>query len=226
MTFLSKVLDSIEERESRLLVWGIVDGAFKKDELDELIFPMIDSALEKGFTDFFSSDEVINELLCLKWVFEVEITDRLVGYRSRMAETVRLLQRLRQLLPKHLRQSNGWQAAPTLVADFRFLRRRRQYPKRNLTANEVFNRIRLVTEDPSILKGIQAIIQDGENKTMLSGFQVRATERILRSIETNKAMATIVTAGTGSGKTLAFYLPALASITRVGGNLISAHFGN
>jgi superfamily II DNA or RNA helicase len=214
MIFLSKVLDSIEERESRLLVWGIVDGAFKKDELDELIFPLIDSALEKGFTEFFSSDEVINELLCLKWVFKVEITDQSVGYRSRMAETVRLLQRLRQLFPKHFRQSNGWQAAPTLVADFRFLRRRRQYPKRNLTANEVLNRVRLVTEEPAILQGIQALIQDGENQTRLSGFQVRATERILRSIETNKTMATIVTAGTGSGKTLAFYLPALASITR------------
>ena len=28
--FLSKVLDSIEERESRLLVWGIVDERFKR----------------------------------------------------------------------------------------------------------------------------------------------------------------------------------------------------
>jgi len=214
MIFLSKVLDSIEERESRLLVWGIVDGAFKKDELDELIFPLIDSALENGFMEFMRSDEVINELLFLKWVFEVELTDRSVGYRSRMAETVRLLQRLRQLFPKHIRQSNGWQAAPTLVADFRFLRRRRQYPKRNLTVNEVLDRVRLVTEEPTILQGIQTIIQDGNNQTRLSGFQVRATERILRSLETNKTMATIVTAGTGSGKTLAFYLPALASITR------------
>ncbi len=95
--FLSKVLDSIEERESRLLVWGIVDGAFQKTELDELIYPLIDLALEQGLTAFFSPDEVINELLEFKWIVAVELLDLSVGYRSRMAETVRLLQRLRQL---------------------------------------------------------------------------------------------------------------------------------
>jgi len=49
---------------------------------------------------------------------------------------------------------------------------------------------------------------------MLSGFQVRATQRILRSIEERLELATIVCAGTGSGKTMAFYLPALASVYR------------
>jgi len=118
--FLSKVLDSIEERESRLLVWGIVDGAFQKTELAELIYPLIDSALDEGLTAFFNPDDVVDELLELKWLVEAELLDLSVGYRSRMAETVRLLQRLRQLFPKHTRQSNGWQEAPTLVADFRF----------------------------------------------------------------------------------------------------------
>lgn len=212
--FLSKVLDSIEERESRLLVWGIVDGAFQKDELVELIYPLIDSALEEGLTFYFNPDDVINDLLTYKWICEVDLLDLSVGYRSRMAETVRLLQRLRQLFPKHSRQSNGWQEAPTLVADFRFHRRRRQYPKRDLPASEVIERILSVTENAAILTGIRALIQDKEGKTRLSGFQVRASERILRSIESGKALATIVTAGTGSGKTLAFYLPALASITR------------
>ena len=212
--FLSNVLDSIEERESRLLVWGIVDGAFQKAELDELIYPLIDSALEQGLTAFFNPDDVINELLDLKWLVEAELLDLSVGYRSRMAETVRLLQRLRQLFPKHTRQSNGWQEAPTLVADFRFHRRRRQYPKRDLPAKEVLERIQSVTEDAAILTGVRALIHDDAGNTRLSGFQVRATERILRSIESGQALATIVTAGTGSGKTLAFYLPALASITR------------
>jgi hypothetical protein len=212
--FLSKVLDSIEERESRLLVWGIVDGAFKKDELAELLYPLIDSALNEGLTTYFNPDDVINDLLKHKWICEVELLDLSVGYRSRMAETVRLLQRLRQLFPKHSRQSNGWQEAPTLVADFRFHRRRRQYPKRDLPAKEVIERIRLVTENPAILTGVRALIQDDEGNTRLSGFQVRAAERILHSIESGQPLSTIVSAGTGSGKTLAFYLPALASITR------------
>lgn len=212
--FLSKVLDAIEERESRLLVWGIVDGAFQPQELAELILPLLDEALAEGFTDFFDPNEVINELVELKWVVEAELQDRSVGYRSRMAETVRLLQRLRQLFPKHARQSNGWQEAPTLVADFRFLRRRRQYPKRDLPVPEVLARVQAVTEDAAILVSVRALIDDETDKTRLSGFQVRAAERILHSIESGDALATIVTAGTGSGKTLAFYLPALASIVR------------
>jgi len=212
--FLSKVLDTIEEHESRLLVWGIVDGAFQSQELADLILPLIDTALDSGFVEFVDPEDVISELLGLSWIVEAELPDLSVGYRSRMAETVRLLQRLRQLFPKHARQSNGWQEAPTLVADFRFQRRRRQYPKRNLPAHEVLERIRTVTDDAAILKGVRAIIANESEQTRLSGFQVRATERILRSIESKDPMATIVTAGTGSGKTLAFYLPAIASITR------------
>ncbi len=212
--FLSRVLDSIEEHESRLLVWGIVDGAFRNQELNDLIYPLVDSALESGYDEFIEPADVVTSLLEYKWVVEVELTDGTVGYRSRMAETVRLLQRLRQLFPRHSRQSNGWQEAPTLVADFRFHRRRRQYPKRNLMGDEALARISAVTDDPSVIAAIKALIGYGDGKTQLAGFQLRATERILRSIETDKPLGTIVTAGTGSGKTLAFYLPALASVTR------------
>lgn len=212
--FLSKVLDKIEERESRLLVWGIVDGTFQKDELSDLIIPLIDAALNAGHVDFFESDEVISTLMSLKWIVEVELVDSTIGYRSRMAETVRLLQRLRQLFPKHVKQPNGWQEAPTLVADFRFQRRRRQYPRRDISREVVLEKLGEVTGNQSVLSGASALLGPSDKKQLLSGFQVRAAERILRGIERNEALATIVCAGTGSGKTLAFYLPALASITR------------
>ncbi|RJQ27563.1 DEAD/DEAH box helicase [Candidatus Parcubacteria bacterium] len=212
--FLSTVLDCIEQRESKLLVWGIVDGLFRRDELSDLIAPLIDSALEAGFEDFFESSDVISALSDLKWLVEVEQNNDEVGYRSRMAETVRLLQRLRQLFPKHARQINGWQEAPTLVADFRFQRRRRQYPKRNLTRTQALQCVKTVTDNQSILTGVKAILGSSNPEFLLSGFQVRATERILHAIESSKPLATIVCSGTGSGKTLAFYLPALASIVR------------
>lgn len=212
--FLSGILDRIEEREYRLLVWGIVDGAFQKEELSDLIYPLIDSALASGYEDYFEPNEVITSLLALKWVVEVELTDGVVGYRSRMAETVRLLQRLRQLFPKHFRQTNGWQEAPTLVADFRFQRRRRQYPRRDIPRDVVLERLGNVTDNQLVLAGAQALLGPSDQNLLLSGFQVQAAERILRGIEKNEPLATIVCAGTGSGKTLAFYLPALASITR------------
>lgn len=217
--FLSSVLDCIEQRESSLLVWGIVDGLFLRSELSDLISPLIDSALESGLDEFFEVDEVISALFDLKWLVEVECSNGEIGYRSRMAESVRLLQRLRQLFPKHVKQPNGWQEAPTLVADFRFQRRRRQYPRRDIPRNVVLEKLGKVTDNQSILVGVGALLGPSDGNQLLSGFQVRTAERVLRGIEKNEALATIVCAGTGSGKTLAFYLPALASITR---HLLSA----
>jgi hypothetical protein len=212
--FLSGILDSIEQRESRLLVWGIVDGLFQRRELSDLISPLIDSALESGSGEFFDVDEVISALSDLKWLVEVDCQNGEIGYRSRMAETVRLLQRLRQLFPKHVKQTNGWQEAPTLVADFRFQRRRRQYPRRDIPRESVLEQLGKVTDNQSVLAGTKALLGPSDQNFLLAGFQVRAAERVLRGIENDKPLATIVCAGTGSGKTLAFYLPALASIAR------------
>lgn len=218
--FLLSVLDCIEKKESKLLVWGVVDGLFKLDELEDLIEPLLDSAYDSGLEEFSNSKGVISELLKLKWLVEIECQNSDVGYRSRMSETVRLLQRLRQLFPKHSKHANGWQEAPNLVADFRFQRRLRQYPRRDIPKGVVLERLTHVTKKPSILKAAKAVIDPNDEDVQLSGFQVRATERILHAIESDEALATIICAGTGSGKTLAFYLPALSSIAshHQGGN--------
>lgn len=215
-TFLADVLDAIEERESALLVWGVVDGYFTFQELAEIINPRIDVRLDEGCEDFIDPEGVIEALLDLKWLIEVESRDDGIGYRSRMGETVRLLLRLRQLFPRHCRTEMGWQDAPNLVADFRFQRRKRLYPKRGIRLKEVLAELRSVTDDPVILEGIRAQIEGSPplKDSGLAGFQIRAAQRILRSLSTGKPLASIVCAGTGSGKTLAFYLPALASIAR------------
>jgi len=211
--FLSSILDRIEEREARLLAWGIVDGAFNQTEIRGIIDPLIDEALNSGMEDFLTADEVLAELLERRWITEVPIVIGLTGYRSRMAETVRLLQKIRQLFPKHAGAS-GWQRAPNLVADFRFLRRRRRYPARNIPAEKALAMIGKIAGSPALLTAVKTLLAPGGRAVMLSGFQLRAAQRILRAIETDLDLATIVCAGTGSGKTLAFYLPALASAYR------------
>ena len=39
--FLHNILDTIEQIESRLLVWGIVDSRLSQVEIDQIIDPMI-----------------------------------------------------------------------------------------------------------------------------------------------------------------------------------------
>lgn len=212
--FLSQVLDQIEQRETRLLTWGIVDGFFSHDELSQLINDAIDLALEEGnIDDFLSASEVLSALIERKWLTTVELSEGGTGYRSRMAETVRLLQRLRQLFPKHA-GTTGWQQAPTLVADYRFLRRRREYPKREITVDAALKQLKDVTSSAALMTAAKALLSPQGKPLLLAGFQVRAAQRIIKGIESSQPLATIVCAGTGSGKTLAFYLPALASIAR------------
>lgn len=212
-SFLGAALDRIEEREARLLTWGIVDGAFSQTELFGIIDPLIEDALGRRMEDFLNANDVLEELLRRKWITEVPHGGGSTGYRSRMAETVRLLQRLRQLFPKHAGAS-GWQRAPSLVADFRFLRRRRRYPARDIPAEQALAEIAEVAGSPALLTAAGALLAPGGRAVRLSGFQVRAAQRILRAIESDSDLSTIVCAGTGSGKTLAFYLPALASVCR------------
>lgn len=211
--FLLKVLDQIEQGEARLLTWGLVDGVVAQREMDALIEPLLDEAMEAGFEQYLEPREVVDVLLARRWIALVQLEDGATGYRSRMAETVRLLQRLRQLFPKHAGPA-GWQQAPTLVADFRFMRRRRAYPRRDLSAESALQALGTATSDSVVLCAARALLAPGGRPLVLAGFQVRAAQRIIRAIEQDLPLATIVCAGTGSGKTLAFYLPALASIAR------------
>ena len=89
--FLVQVLDEIERRETGLLVWGVVDGFFQREELIDLIDDELDKAADEGATTFTSAEEVLVELVKQGLVFELPATDSVRCYRSRMAEAVRLL---------------------------------------------------------------------------------------------------------------------------------------
>jgi hypothetical protein len=197
-------LSSLERREAALLAWGLADGSFSEDELDDLAGRFLDERRLWG--EFSSPDELIKliEDLGLLFPFRVHETWR---YRTRTAEAIRLFLRLRQLFPKHM-AGRGWLAAPTLVADARYLVRPRSYPRWDWTPAEVADKLRAAAAafTPVQLEAAGALI-DGRD---LAGFQVRAAASILRGLPAGAdPSGTIVCAGTGSGKTLAFYLPAL-----------------
>lgn len=211
--FLLHILDRIEEEECKLLVWGLVDGVISKTVIDDMIWEEIDKAHTKKFYEFDDSEKVIEELLNQKLIIVAHSNSESMAYRSRMAETIRLLQRLRQLFKKHDKRPNGWLDAPSLVADFRFQRRQRRYPKRFIDKSAALNKIKSYTTNSHLIAAAEALLPNNPN-FKLADFQLRSFKRIIRGLEGNEPIGTIVCAGTGSGKTLAFYLPALSSIVR------------
>ena len=208
-------MDRLEALESRLLVWGAVDGSFTIDEFIETIEETIDDLDPGGAT----VRDVATWLQDRALVLRVGSPDGVRRYRTRMGETVRLVAQLRQLFSRHV---NGlaWMAAPTLVADYRFALQPRRYPRRSITVAATVTTLReALRRDDSrprwagyLLTAIEAEIP---GPLRLAAFQVDAAKRVLESLGRNRSSATIVSAGTGSGKTLAFYLPSFAHVCQL-----------
>jgi hypothetical protein len=206
---LMAVLDVVEQSEARLLSWGLVDGYMSRLELHTIIDALLDDPVAGAGVTFDSASDVIAELVDRALVFAFENDDG-ARFRSRMAETVRLSFRLRQLFPKHAGPVL-WQTAPTLVADFRFLWRRRTYPDRNKQASDALSAVEATTADHAARAALSTLLQSYGPSFALAAFQVNATARIIGSFD-GRSSGTLVSAGTGSGKTLAFYLPALSRV--------------
>ena len=205
-------LNSLERAEARLLSWGLVDGSFSADEIGDLCQAYLeDKELWTLYSDEEEFQDALEEIGFL-YDFQDGMRHR---YRTRMAETLRLLSRLRQLFPKHMTAgSRKWQTSKPLVGDFRFMLRPRTVPMRNVSTDEVMARIGQSGKLSSLQKVVlSALLSSPTGDPMqLATFQARATENVLGQLKTNRCSGTIVCAGTGSGKTLAFYLPAFLSV--------------
>lgn len=195
---VNKLLNELEAEEARLLAWGYVDGGFSEEE----IVDRAERFCEKHELDIVP-DDLVTYLWERKLLFELPIHGRTI-WRTRMAETIRLMVRLRQLFPKI-----DWQVATTLVSDFRFTRSERRYPKRNISVEETFKRMEKHLSDIE-KSALAALLRPG---FQLSEFQVKASSRMLQDLKDGKSRGMIVCAGTGTGKSLCFYLPALTHIS-------------
>lgn len=194
------LLNTLETLEQRLLTWGVIDGGFTYEEVRNLAEQALDAA------DGGDPDDLIDRMQRMGLLMDFYQGDHYL-YRTRMAETVRLLATLRQWFP-----GKDWRLAPTLVADFRFQARPRLYPKRHLAPE------RLLTDlgdlpTPVQREAIEALCNAPDRgPLLLANFQAEATHAMLSDLTAGKSKGMIVCAGTGTGKTLSFYLPALATI--------------
>jgi hypothetical protein len=186
------VLNAIERLELRALRWGFAEGSLSEAQAEAIAA----AAWPGG-----DPDAVLDRLVREHLLLEVRGPGDEIRLRSRFAEIVRLLSRLRQWFP-----NRPWTSAPRLVSDFRVDARPRRYPDRNRPADAVFARI--AGAQPSALRGQLWSALAGPDLD-LADFQEAAAERLLKA---RGDSGLIVTAGTGSGKTLAFYLPALVRV--------------
>lgn len=207
---LLALLEELEQREARLLTWGLVDGFLSVAEVHAAADRLLDDPHVSAGVSFVSSADVLAAMRARVLLLDVGETPG-QRFRSRMAETIRLLFRLRQLFPKHA-GALGWASAPTLVADFRFIWRRRRYPRRYVEARRASAVLGEAIADRVAARAAATLIESYGPEFTLADFQVEAARRTLVALEGTGSTGTLVSAGTGSGKTLAFYLPALARI--------------
>lgn len=211
---VERALDALEQRELRLLVWGLVDPAMTAEEVRRVLLGVFeDKQNDTLFADpdctIGNVDELFRHLREQVLLLEVpSCAGSEPHWRTRMAEGVRLLARLRQLFPKHA-TGDAWLNASTLVADYRLLWRQRRYPKRDITAQAALDELAQPIGSPS-LEALRHWFGRESGSWRMARFQLDASLRILAGLEVGTARGTMIAAGTGSGKTLAFYLPALS----------------
>ena len=207
-------LDALEDLEVRSLVWGLVDVAMSHEEVSEALRGVLhsDRGAElrgRGDCTIYTAADLRDRLVKHKALFPaLDHHGQQLGWRTRMAEGVRLLTQVRQLFPRH--RNGGWTNAATLVADYRLVRRPRRYPKRDITPTEAREGLSANLYEKALQEAVAHWLDALKPGSGLARFQLDAASRILRSLEDGSRTGTLVSAGTGSGKTLAFYLPALA----------------
>jgi len=183
---LQRALTAIELREAGLLSWGAVGAEWRRDELLSVL------------TDFTDAEGLFDQLVSLGLLVETPAG----GYRSRSAETVRLLATLRQAF-----RNEAILSGRPLVLDYRFLHRPRRRPRRDLPASLLEASVQNLL-GPGGLAALRNLVPSA-----VSAFQARSTEQVLRALGSPEPGGVVVTAGTGSGKTLAFYMPMLAWVS-------------
>ena len=196
---VDELLGVVEQRELRSLRWGYVDGSLSEEELDSLARDVTTSA-----------GTAVDPIDLVEWMIQHSFLFEFTTagghrFRSRFGEGVRLLTRLKQLLPRR-----SWIAAPDLVSDYRVDARRRSSPRRDFSVDSAIRELEGV---PTWAPRHRQLITEFIGNRNLSGFQIRAALAILRPAQQD--VGTVLTAGTGSGKTLGFYLPVVLELSSV-----------
>ena len=193
---IDALLDEVEQLELVSLTWGYVDGSISQQEMLALASRVISNS-----GTVLPPEDLVEALVEKSLLFEFQGPDGF-RFRSRFAEGVRLLTRLKQLMP-----GRPWLSSPDLVSDYRIDARPRGLPRRDIDLDQAMADF---ADLPAFDDLRRTLLEIFVGARQLSGFQVRAARAIMRPA--SRDSGTVLTSGTGSGKTLAFYLPLAAEL--------------
>lgn len=210
--FVGAVLNALDKHQTKALNWGFFDLSVSETDIADVLAEALPERYSRAW-----------EELCEGEGYDVSVlTSELVGahllyadptrpgrYRTRFAEGVRLVARLRQTFRPH-----QWATAPSLVSDLKVRVAERRFPKREESIDACWADLRPHCRYPAVQEAaLRALAQSrGAEGLRFSAFQRHAFARILSKYGGNEASGTVVSAGTGAGKTKAFYVPALLGI--------------
>ncbi|MBD2665159.1 putative helicase [Richelia sinica FACHB-800] len=216
-----EVLTFIEQREAEQVAYGIYDVTMTGVEVIDNFQPSEDIRL----TPANKTEAIRNALAQLAKDLQIirfnqeKSPDGWI-FRSRIAETVRLLSKLRQRIVRenNLKPAHRISNSKRLVADIKFSVASRRVPRRNIAVQTCMKPLHTGnTEQQQAANLLLEVIDTYLPKLrQMSGFQKRTLERILEAIELKAQegieKGVVVTASTGAGKTYAFFLPVLAKM--------------
>ena len=208
-SFVGEFLTFLEKREERLLSWGFYNVRWTVADIEAAFPNEAPESLRKAWVEFEDQGITLGSLILRmrqrNLVYLVpDVTPD--AYRTRFAEGVRLLANLRQMF-----KLEDWATGPRLVSDIKLHLTPRQYPRRDLSAVTVWERLQLRCSSTYVelmRKCFFALADRGGSPMDFAGFQLRAFEHILERYGSKGLSGSVVCAGTGSGKTKAFYVPA------------------
>jgi len=205
MTELSgSLLTLIERREAEQIQYGLYDMLLTGDEVLSAFSPAQEAEVRVALDVLWQRGLIVR--------FEDHADHHAWRFRSRMAETVRLVSKLRQRKVDYIGEvrTHRNENSPRLVHDLKFEMRQRHVPDRNLPMADLI--APLQPRLAQVAHVLEALFPAAEFQ--FSGFQKRAlqaiAEHILLKPRRGDVRGLVVTASTGSGKTYAFFLPVLA----------------
>jgi hypothetical protein len=208
-SFVSEFLTFLEKREERLLSWGFYNVRWTVADIEGAFSSEAPVTLQEAWVAFANQGRTLDSLILqmrLRHLVYLVPDVTPVAYRTRFAEGVRLLANLRQIF-----KPDDWATGPRLVSDIKLQITPRQYPRRNLSADAVWESLRpkCPTAHVELMRQCFFALADRGGSPMdFAGFQLRAFEHILERYGSKGFSGSVVCAGTGSGKTKAFYVPA------------------